>query len=87
MVVYIGYARKEVAYDTSLFVAKELDIRGSRNAMPEDFENVIGMLSAHTIDVSPLVTHRYPFAETGKALAFWHENTASVTKIIITDFQ
>ena len=87
VVVYIGYAKKEVSYDTSLFVAKELDIRGSRNAMPEDFENVITMLEAHTIDISPLVTHRYPFAEIGAALAFWHENTADVTKIIIQEFE
>ena len=86
VVVYIGYAKKEVSYDTSLFVAKELDIRGSRNAMPEDFQSVITMLDTHTIDVSPLVTHRYPFAETGAALAFWHENTTRVTKIMITDF-
>ena len=36
-VVYIGYAKEPVAYETRLFVQKELDIMGSRNAMPEDF--------------------------------------------------
>ena len=40
-VVYIGYAKKPVAYETKFFVMKELDILGSRNALPEDFENVI----------------------------------------------
>jgi hypothetical protein len=36
-VVYIGYAKEPVAYETRLFVQKELDILGSRNALPEDF--------------------------------------------------
>ena len=33
-VVYIGYAKEPVAYETRLFVQKELDIMGSRNAQP-----------------------------------------------------
>ena len=40
-VVYIGYAKEPVAYETRLFVQKELDIVGSRNALPEDFRQVI----------------------------------------------
>jgi threonine dehydrogenase-like Zn-dependent dehydrogenase len=43
-VVYIGYAKEPVAYETKLFVQKELDILGSRNALPEDFRTVIQML-------------------------------------------
>ena len=32
-VVYIGYAKEPVEYETRLFVMKELDILGSRNAL------------------------------------------------------
>src|SRR5205814_4965054 len=35
--VYIGYAKEPVTYETRMFVQKELDILGSRNAQPEDF--------------------------------------------------
>jgi threonine dehydrogenase-like Zn-dependent dehydrogenase len=41
-VVYIGYAKEPVTYETRLFVQKELDILGSRNALPENFYQVIG---------------------------------------------
>jgi threonine dehydrogenase-like Zn-dependent dehydrogenase len=34
-VVYIGCAKEPVSYETRLFVQKELDILGSRNAQPE----------------------------------------------------
>lgn len=43
-VVYIGYAKELVPYETRLFVQKELDLMGSRNALPEDFHAVIRML-------------------------------------------
>ena len=40
-VVCIGYAKSPVEFQTKLFVQKELDIRGSRNALPADFRAVI----------------------------------------------
>ena len=43
-VVCIGYAKSDVMLNTSLFVKKELDVRGSRNATPKDFEAAIDYL-------------------------------------------
>ena len=40
-IVFIGYARGGTEFVTKLFVQKELDIRGSRNAKPADFRAVI----------------------------------------------
>jgi threonine dehydrogenase-like Zn-dependent dehydrogenase len=42
-VVYVGYAKSEVCYDTTNFVRKELDIIGSRN-VSRVFPAVIRML-------------------------------------------
>jgi threonine dehydrogenase-like Zn-dependent dehydrogenase len=84
-VVYIGYASKEVAYETKYFVQKELDIRGSRNALPVDFGEVIAMLRETGMDVGPIVTQRFPFARAGEALAFWKSHTSEVTKIVIDE--
>jgi len=36
-VVYIGYTKEPVTCETRLFVKKDLDVMGSRNALPEDF--------------------------------------------------
>jgi len=46
-VVFIGYAKAETAFTTKLFVQKELDIRGSRNAKPADFRAVIHYMHHH----------------------------------------
>jgi 2-desacetyl-2-hydroxyethyl bacteriochlorophyllide A dehydrogenase len=83
-VVYIGYAKKPVEYETKLFVSKELDIMGSRNAFSSEIDDVIAMFRAGRIDTSHLVTHRFSLDETEKALKFWDASPGEVTKILLT---
>jgi len=82
-VVYIGYAKGSVEYDTSLFVKKELDIRGSRNALDDEIKEVIKMVESRKIKIENLITQNYLLENLGEALRFWDENTDKVTKIII----
>ena len=83
-VVYIGYAKKPVEYETKLFVSKEVDIMGSRNAFSKEIDDVIGMFRCGRIDVSELVTHRFRLDEMEKALKFWDTNPGEVTKILLS---
>jgi threonine dehydrogenase-like Zn-dependent dehydrogenase len=82
-VVYIGYAKHPVEYQTKVFVQKELDIRGSRNALPADFETVIRLLEARRFPLDEVVTRVYPFRQAGQALADWDAAPAAFTKILI----
>jgi threonine dehydrogenase-like Zn-dependent dehydrogenase len=82
-VVYIGWAKEEVSYETRPFVHKELDILGSRNAVPEDFREVIQMLDAKRFPVEAAVTHMVPFDETPTILDAWSREPAQFTKIMI----
>jgi threonine dehydrogenase-like Zn-dependent dehydrogenase len=82
-VVYIGYAKEPVSYETKLFVQKELDILGSRNALPEDFRRVIQMLQAGTFPVDTAVDSIVPFSETPRALEAWSAYPSKFTKIMV----
>ena len=82
-VVYIGYAKEPVAYETRLFVQKELDILGSRNALPEDFREVIRMLEERRFPVDDAVSRIVPLEETPEAIAAWSADPARFTKIMI----
>ena len=82
-VVYIGYSKAPVSYDTKFFNLKELDIMGSRNALPEDFAAVIGYLEQRGAASDALITKIIPFAEAATALPYWVENRAQILKIII----
>ena len=82
-VVYIGYAKEEVAYETRLFVQKELDIMGSRNALPEDFREVIHMLEAGSFPVEDTISVTVPLADAPRVLADWNESPEKFTKILV----
>lgn len=80
-VVYIGYSKAPVAYETKHFVLKELDILGSRNATREDFAAVVELLQSGRYPVSETVTRTVPFDAAGDALRAWAADPATVTKI------
>ena len=82
-VVYIGYAKEPVAYETRLFVQKELDILGSRNALPEDFHQVIAMLEGGLFPVDLAVSHEVSLKDAPEMLKAWSANPAAFSKIMI----
>jgi 2-desacetyl-2-hydroxyethyl bacteriochlorophyllide A dehydrogenase len=82
-VVYIGYAKEPVAYETRLFVQKEIDILGSRNAQPQDFREVIQMLEAKRFPVDDAVTHTIALEQTPDILAAWDREPSRFGKIMI----
>lgn len=81
-VVYIGYAKEPVAYETRLFVQKELDILGSRNALPEDFREVIRMLEAGRFPVEDAVSAIVPMEDAARMLGEWSDAPGKFTKIM-----
>jgi 2-desacetyl-2-hydroxyethyl bacteriochlorophyllide A dehydrogenase len=83
-VVYVGYAKEPVSYETRLFVQKELDILGSRNAQPEDFQGVIKLLEARSFPVDKAVSMIVPLEEVPAALRSWSENPSSFKKIMVS---
>lgn len=82
-VVCIGYAKSEIAFETKYFVQKELEIRGSRNAMPQDFRSVMKYLKRGTCPVDELISGIYKPDEAKDALDKWQENPGKVFRILI----
>jgi len=82
-VVCIGYAKTEIAFETKYFVQKELDIRGSRNAMPEDFRAVMEYLKRGTCPKDALISGVFKPEEAENAMTFWMANQAKVFRILI----
>ena len=80
-VVYIGYAKTPVAYDTTLFVRKELDILGARNATMADFRAVMAMLRRREFPVSATVTRAVSLEGAGGALDEWNRDPSRITRI------
>ena len=62
--------------------AKELDIRGSR-LQNNKFDEVINAVKNGNIDISGLVSHKIPFADTKKAFDLIDSKDASIKKIAL----
>ncbi len=80
-IVYIGYAKAPVTYDTSAFVRKELDILGARNATPDDFGAVTTMLRRTAFPVDAVVSRSVSLDDAGLALEDWHRDPRRITRI------
>jgi len=72
-VVYIGYAKGPVVDETRLFVQRELDILGSRNATPADFARVIAMLETGAFPVEQAVGTVISLEQAPSILQQWSE--------------
>lgn len=82
-VVYIGYAKEPVEYETRLFVLKELDILGSRNALNE-FGEVIEAMRSGNFPVEALISKVVSPEETGAALQAWSEDPGAYVKVQVS---
>lgn len=82
-VVCIGYAKSEIAFQTKFFVQKELDIRGSRNAMPSDFRAVIHYLERGTCPVDRLISYEVEPEKAKEAMEAWTEHPGDVFRILV----
>jgi threonine dehydrogenase-like Zn-dependent dehydrogenase len=93
-VACIGYAKSEVSFQTKLFVQKELDIRGSRNAMPDDFRAVIRFLKGQQADnpivggdlqsaIKSLISRVVSPDEAAAAMAEWAAAPGKVFRILV----
>jgi threonine dehydrogenase-like Zn-dependent dehydrogenase len=82
-VACIGYAKSDVTFTTKYFVQKELDIRGSRNAMPQDFRAVIHYLETHDCPTDELITKVIKPEEALDTMSWWSENPGKVFRILV----
>jgi threonine dehydrogenase-like Zn-dependent dehydrogenase len=82
-VICIGYAKSKISFETKYFVQKELDIRGSRNAMPEDFRAVMEYLKQGSCPKNELISGVYEAQQVKEAMETWVANPGKVFRILI----
>ena len=82
-VVCIGYAKSPVEFQTKLFVQKELDIRGTRNALPADFRAVINYLQTGVCPIDKLISRIAEPEEAAAAMADWAAAPGKVFRILL----
>lgn len=82
-IVCIGYAKNDISFSTKLWVQKEIELYGSRNATPTDFEAVIHYLKQGTFPLKEMITRVIQPEEAASQVAQWAANPGLIMKILV----
>ena len=83
-VVFVGYVKNPVEFETKNFVMKELQIMGSRNALAQDFSDVLKAMENENFPIDALISKDVPLSDAGEALAEWSDNPSKISKILVS---
>ena len=81
--VFVGLTGDEVTFRHPTFHKPEGTMLCSRNAMPEDFARIIGLIESGRIDTRPWITHRTEFEQLIEAFPSYTKPETGVIKAIV----
>lgn len=81
--VYVGITTDEVKFRHPVFHRPEGTLLCSRNALPEDFTRIIGLIEDGRIDTKPWITHRTAFDDVPEVFPSYLKPETGVIKAII----
>jgi alcohol dehydrogenase len=59
--VYVGITPQDITFPDKLFHSREMTLKASRNALPDDFRRIIRLIEGGQIDTTRWITHRTKF--------------------------
>jgi 2-desacetyl-2-hydroxyethyl bacteriochlorophyllide A dehydrogenase len=81
--VYVGITTQGVTISDRLFHSREMTLKASRNALPEDFRRIIKLIEDRQIDTSRWITHRTAFDNVIDVFDSYTKPETGVIKAII----
>lgn len=82
-VVLIGVGKKNLDFNFTLLQKKELNVFGSRNALKEDFIELIDWVKDGKADLEKIITNVYSFDDAAKAFKDFDTSGGNMLKVII----
>jgi threonine dehydrogenase-like Zn-dependent dehydrogenase len=81
--VYVGITTDEVRFRHPVFHKPEGTLLCSRNALPEDFTRIIGLIEDGRIDTKPWITHRVGFDDLPGVFPSYTQPETGVIKAVV----
>jgi len=82
-IVIVAVHRKPIPLDLLPVMAKEIELAGSIAYPGDEFQEILGMLAGREVDVTPLITHRFPLDEASTAFARARDVDSAI-KVMVT---
>ena len=81
--VYVGITTDQVVFPHVWLHAREMTLKGSRNALPGDFHKIIKLIERGTINTAPWITHRTHFDQVIEVFESFTRPETGVIKAVI----
>ena len=82
--VFVGIITSDVSFPDPLLHTREMTLLASRNAMPDDFRRIIGLIEDGKIDTRPWITHHATFATLAADFPSYTKPETGVVKAMVT---
>lgn len=82
-IVFVGLLRGDIAFDDPNFHKRQITLASSRNALPDGFARIIGLLRSGQIDVRSWITHEGAAADLPTLLPRWRDDAGPVLKAMV----
>lgn len=82
-IILIGNGKKETTFLHSILLKKELNVFGSRNSYPSDFQAVIDLIASKTVNVLDMVSAVYPADKAVEGFEALVHNDGSLSKVLV----
>jgi threonine dehydrogenase-like Zn-dependent dehydrogenase len=79
----VGLFIGNVEFYDPQFHAKEITLKSSRNALPEDFQKIIRLLRSGLINIDDLITHHLPFDTLADTFPGLYETEKLLIKAVV----
>ena len=81
--VLVGVVRDSILFEDPEFHKRETTLLASRNATPQDFDEVCRAIRQRLVPVDSLITHRAKLDEAPESFPFWIAPSTGVMKAMI----
>jgi 2-desacetyl-2-hydroxyethyl bacteriochlorophyllide A dehydrogenase len=81
--VYVGITTQDIVFSDRLFHSREMTLKASRNALPDDFRRIIKLIEEGKIDTSRWITHRAAFEDVIEVFESFTRPETGVIKAMI----
>lgn len=82
-IVFVGLFVGDINFHDPDFHRKEITLKSSRNALPDDFKKIIELLRSGELNMKGYVTHRIPFSELTKQFTKLYLPEEQVIKAVV----
>jgi alcohol dehydrogenase len=81
--VYVGITTQDITFPDRLFHSREMTLKASRNALPDDFRRIIKLIEDRQIDTNRWITHRTGFNDVINVFDSYTKPETGVIKAMI----